>query len=155
MNEARKASQSSGRPSHVRKEKLISWPRSGRTCQSGGGGGSGRWMKRSKESHELPQGLTLWPYQPGLSTVLFIALNRAPTTRQPLFRENPIVSGSLCFAAARHRGAIYRDIKSNYCWVSVEFKKNNTCFISGMMITLQSFTSVMLIPKNSNFHHHT
>jgi len=63
-------------------EKLISWPRSEeeaaeeeRELRSG-------WrMKRSKESHELPQGLTPRPYQPGSSTVLFIALNRAPTVR--------------------------------------------------------------------------
>lgn len=43
--------------------------------------GEGRRRKRSKESHELPQGLTPRPYQPGSSTVLFIALNRAPTVR--------------------------------------------------------------------------
>lgn len=61
-------------------EKLISWPRSEEEAAEEERSRGWR-MKRSKESHELPQGLTSRPYQPGSSTVLFIALNRAPTVR--------------------------------------------------------------------------
>lgn len=88
-------------------------------------------MKRSKESHELPQGLTPRPYQPGSSTVLFIALNRAPTIRgraivppwtplSPYLSLAPRLSiATLC----RYRAVIYGDIKSgpNYCRVIAQF----------------------------------
>lgn len=88
-------------------------------------------MKRSKESHELPQGLTPRPYQPGSSTVLFIALNRAPTIRgraivPPRTPLSPYLSLAPRLSIAtpcRYRAVIYGDIKSgpNYCRVIAQF----------------------------------
>lgn len=80
-------------------------------------------MKRSKESHELPQGLTPRPYQPGSSTVLFIALNRAPTVRGRAIvpPREPIVSYTSLLRL--DRAVIYRDIKPgpNYRRVIAQF----------------------------------
>jgi len=88
-------------------------------------------MKRSKESHELPQGLTRRPYQPGSSTVLFIALNRAPTIRgraivPPRTPLSPYLSLTPRLSIAtplRYCAIIYGDIKSgpNYCRVIAQF----------------------------------
>lgn len=88
-------------------------------------------MKRSKESHELPQGLTPRPYQPGSSTVLFIALNHAPTiwgraivpARTPLSPYLSLTPRLSIAMARRYRAVIYGDIKSgpNYCRVIAQF----------------------------------
>lgn len=118
----------------VHGEKLISWPRSEGSWEEGaesGRRGAGRRMKRSKESHELPQGLTLRPYQPGSSTVLFIALNRAPTiwgraivpARTPLSPYLSLTPRLSIAMPCRYRAVIYGDIKSgpNYCRVIAQF----------------------------------
>jgi len=89
-------------------------------------------MKRSKESHELPQGLTPRPYQPSSSTGLFIALNRGPTIRgraivPPRTPLSPYLSLTALdrYAAPLPRHNL-RDIKSgpNYCRVIAQFGAN-------------------------------
>lgn len=84
-------------------------------------------MKRSKESHELPQGLTRRPYQPGSSTVLFIALNRAPPNSTG--PRHCSAEGAHCLLylsltpRSLRRAVIYRDIKPgpNYRRVIAQF----------------------------------